>query len=657
MNNIEKSKDEFSPEMLALKLENEALKAQNESLKLCNQIQMILESAGVGIFGIDIKGYHTFVNPKAAFMLGYEIEELIGKHSHTLWHHSYPEGTNFPCTECPIYETLNDGKQHQGEEYFWNKNGIGFYVDYTSMPIVENNTIIGAVITFIDISARKKIEKSLFDSDSMLNEMGRIAKVGAWEFEVDTLNLVWTKEIYDIHEVDSDYKFTVLEELNFYINESKHLLEIAVRRAIQFGESFDLELEFITFKGNHRWVLAVGKALIENGKTKKVFGIFQDITKRKEAELALRDSEVRIRAVTDSALDAIVMMDSEGKISYWNPAAERILGYTSDEAIGQILHKILAPERYHEAYNIAYPHFTKTGEGNIVGKTLEFEAVRKGGTEIQVELSLSGFYNNGWCAVGMIRDITLRKKEEKELVSINEKLKLSKIELEKINSEKDKFFSIIAHDLKNPFNGFLGMTKIMAEDIQELTMEEVQEISREMQEHAKNLYGLLENLLEWARMQRGVTGLSPEDCFLSLLVKQNIDIISAFSEQKEIELINKVPVDLKIKADISMLNTVLRNLISNAIKFTPRDGKVEIGIVEGEVPAIYIKDSGIGMNKDILGKLFKIDQKVSRPGTEGELSTGLGLLLCKEFVEKHGGKIWAESEENLGSTFFFTLQS
>lgn len=247
-----------------------------------------------------------------------------------------------------------------------------------------------------------------------------------------------------------------------------------------------------------------------------------------------------------------------------------------------------------------------------------------------------------------------------------EELSAAKDKLEVINSEKDKFFSIIAHDLRAPFNGFLGLTKIMAENITDFTLKEMQDMSHSMQKSAKNLFNLLENLLEWARMQRGVTEFKPEICSLDLLVKQIIDLSLEPAKQKNIRILNNIPVDCQIIADAPMLNSILRNLFSNAIKFTPKGGFVEIGITikkssddwqsSDDYIIIYIKDSGIGMNSDTISKLFLIDQNVSSPGTENEPSSGLGLILCKEFVDMHGGKIWAESEEDKGSTFYFTVK-
>lgn len=259
--------------------------------------------------------------------------------------------------------------------------------------------------------------------------------------------------------------------------------------------------------------------------------------------------------------------------------------------------------------------------------------------------------------IGISMDITKRKLAEHEIHKKN-------LELNELSQTKDKFFSIIAHDLKSPLAGFLGLTKIIAEDYRNLNMSEIQDFSKKMQESAANLYKLLENLLEWSRMQRGMINYNPDICILHYIVNHNIDLINESAGQKDIQLINKVKPDIKVKADIPMLNTIFRNLISNAVKFTPRGGTVEIGVINNKAECsnlsegfleLYIKDSGIGISSEIIDKLFKIDHKISRPGTEGEPSTGLGLLLCKDFVEIHGGKIWVESEEDKGSTFYFTL--
>lgn len=234
--------------------------------------------------------------------------------------------------------------------------------------------------------------------------------------------------------------------------------------------------------------------------------------------------------------------------------------------------------------------------------------------------------------------------------------------LEESNHTKDKFFSIIAHDLKNPFAGFLGLTQILANDLNTFSLEELQTFGKNLNKSAKNLYILLENLLEWSRMQNDTIQFNPDMCVFAYLVKQNLDIANENIQKKQLTIINNIPNAMMLNIDVSMINSVLRNIIANAIKFTPRNGTIEIGIEESypgneqpEYLTIYVKDSGIGIPQEMVDKLFKIEERVSRLGTEGESSTGLGLLLCKEFIHKHDGRIWVESEEGVGTKFCFTL--
>ena len=242
-----------------------------------------------------------------------------------------------------------------------------------------------------------------------------------------------------------------------------------------------------------------------------------------------------------------------------------------------------------------------------------------------------------------------RKMAEEEIRFKNEML-------QSLNAEKDKFFSIIAHDLRGPLSAFMEATKILTEEIQNMSYEEIRELSKEMNKEATGIYKLLENLLEWSRLQRGVQKFEPQKLILAQLVKSAVAPVKASADKKGISIKLNIPENAEAVADSHMLETVLRNLVSNAVKFTP-GGTITISAEDaGEnLLKISIRDTGIGIPPGIIGNLFTMSSKINRPGTEGEPSSGLGLLLCREFVEKHGGRIWAESEEGKGSEFFFTI--
>jgi len=259
--------------------------------------------------------------------------------------------------------------------------------------------------------------------------------------------------------------------------------------------------------------------------------------------------------------------------------------------------------------------------------------------------------------VGTARDVTHTKKLENEKTVALELLRRSEDNLLRINAEKDKFFSIIAHDLRGPFNGFLGLTEIMAEELSSLTMEEIQEMSVDMRNSANNLFRLLENLLHWARMQQGLIPFNKELLTLLPIVAESVEMLKGTGNKKGIEIVIDVPDQLEILADSNMIQTVIRNLVSNAVKFTPKGGKINILAKTNSDKSIEVSvmDTGIGMSQVMVDNLFRLDVKTNRVGTEGEPSSGLGLLLCKEFVEKHGGKLLVKSEIGKGSAFCFVI--
>jgi len=229
-------------------------------------------------------------------------------------------------------------------------------------------------------------------------------------------------------------------------------------------------------------------------------------------------------------------------------------------------------------------------------------------------------------------------------------------ELYELNASKDKFFSIIAHDLKNPFNSIIGLSEIITNEIKSEDFSSIKMYSKMINTSAVQTYRLLENLLEWANSQRGKILFTPVQVNLGQLFVEEMATLYDMASGKNVELKTSIPEDLIITADKNMLKTILRNLISNAIKFTNRNGKVEVTAkIDDRKVEISVSDSGIGMTKDTISKLFRIDANLTTPGTENEKGTGLGLFLCKEFVEKHGGNIWVESESEKGSTFKFIL--
>jgi signal transduction histidine kinase/ligand-binding sensor domain-containing protein len=248
------------------------------------------------------------------------------------------------------------------------------------------------------------------------------------------------------------------------------------------------------------------------------------------------------------------------------------------------------------------------------------------------------------------------EEQSEELLSQKEALVEMNNELNELNASKDKFFSIIAHDLKNPFSTIIGYSDMLKEEMKSGNYETIKESAILINTSAVQTLSLLENLLEWANSQRGKISFNPVPINLRELLVEEFSLLDDMATGKNIELKSYLTDNLIVSADRNMIKTIFRNLISNAIKFTHKNGKVEVKAVrDNRHVEISVSDNGIGMTSNTKAKLFRIDGDLTTNGTEDEKGTGLGLFLCKEFVEKNGGKIWVESESGKGSTFKFIL--
>ncbi|MBS1507985.1 MAG: tetratricopeptide repeat-containing sensor histidine kinase [Bacteroidetes bacterium] len=228
--------------------------------------------------------------------------------------------------------------------------------------------------------------------------------------------------------------------------------------------------------------------------------------------------------------------------------------------------------------------------------------------------------------------------------------------LQEINATKDKLFSIIGHDLKGPLNSLTAFSSLLLHHTDSLSKDEIKMLSLDLDKSLKNLFTLLENLLEWGRSQTGNIDFKAEDFDLAAVLKENQELLKVLAENKKITLVNNNPSPLPAKAHRHSINTVVRNLISNAIKFTPQGGSITL-LVEStdKFLRVAVTDTGVGMSEAAIQRLFKIGTKYSTTGTAQEKGTGLGLVLCKDFVEKNGGTIGVDSTEGKGSTFYFTV--
>jgi two-component system sensor histidine kinase/response regulator len=247
-------------------------------------------------------------------------------------------------------------------------------------------------------------------------------------------------------------------------------------------------------------------------------------------------------------------------------------------------------------------------------------------------------------------------REKHSLEKTLNQLNLVNTELKKVNIDKDSFIAILSHDLKSPLNNLLGLSEALIEDIRSLDTAGIEDIANDIKKSAWNTYNLLEDILMWARTQSGKISFFPQKISLAVICKNILEILKSNADAKGITIGYDSQEDIIVFADGDMLKTVLRNLVSNAIKFTNKGGIIKISAERNSGYAtISVSDNGIGIKPGNLSKLFDITEVITTRGTGDETGTGLGLLLCKGFVEKHGGTIWVESESGKGSAFKFTL--
>jgi len=378
----------------------------------------------------------------------------------------------------------------------------------------------------------------------------------------------------------------------------------------------------------------------------------REITSEKMTRFALQESERKL----DTLLANLPGMayrcknDKDWTMEFVSKGCYNLTGYPAEKLINNATisyNDIISPEfrdyLWRKWQNVLEQKATFEDEYSIITATGEIKWVWESGNGVfnqQGELlALEGF----------IMDISEQKS------AITDIIKSEKI-LKESNATKDKFFSIIAHDLKGPLHALQGFSELLKEGYSDYSDEDRIRYIRNIHEVAEQLNKLLQNLLDWSRSKTGRIEFHPENKYLSLIIKSTSDLLFEQARAKNITIFSKVTADVRVYCDENMIKTVIRNLISNAVKFTFPGGRILVEANNhGHEVVVCVADNGIGIPKNQISKLFRIDEVYKTDGTQKEKGTGLGLILCREFVEKNGGRIWAESDPGKGSRFYLTL--
>ncbi len=482
-------------------------------------------------------------------------------------------------------------------------------------------------------------------SEKWLNESQHLAKMGSWVYSVVSEKLVLSEPLYELWQIDREASLTMEQFLAMIHPEDVGKIQQKFQRCIQQAEAYQVEYRVLVGEQEKFFSNIVKAEKDSDGKVTQVRGITLDITERKQSEQTRLTAENRFATIFRlNPLPSAITRLADGKILEANEKALEVFGFTHEEVANATTLEL----------NIwANPQDRAALVEKLKQQSnLQFEASfqKKDGTQWNAITNLEVIELEGEsCMLVILQDITERKQSEEATKAYSE-------QLEKLNDGKDRFFSIIGHDLMSPLNSIMGAANILSNQIVNLSEQEIKTLADSVFTSTQHLKRLLSNLLEWARMQKGSMKFQPKEINLHLIASDAITLLHENADMKGISLHNSLPDDFVLKADENMLHSIFRNLLSNAIKFTPPGGKV---LLSGQRMSnhlqVSVKDNGIGMSALMQQQLFQLGFRQTTLGTAQEKGTGLGLILIKEFVEKHQGTLKVDSQEGKGTAFTINL--
>jgi PAS domain S-box-containing protein len=499
---------------------------------------------------------------------------------------------------------------------------------------------------------KNETERKLQENQRRYEIAVEAGKTGVWEFWINEKKYFSDNKLKALYGFNEDELSDNLEDWSALVHEEdRREMSESFNKFLRSNEKeFRLEHRIYRKDGSVGWVIDRGILLQpDNNKPLRLIGTTTDITDKKTSEIALIESEKRFRNIFENSGIGMAVLELNGRLIKVNRSFIDMIGYAEEELIGMSFRDITYPDDIEKSVKLKQNLLEEADKENAL---IEKRYVHKNGNLIWALTNASVIRNeNGtpiYC-IAQIQNITERKNAEEQLLKYAGELKT-------LNSAKDKFFSIISHDLRSPFNALLGITEYVSQSFGELSPEEIRDSFRNVYTSSQKLYNLILNLLEWSRLQTGRFEIDKTAIEVFSLVEEVKDLYKENARMKNIHIESDVPAGITIHADRYMMETIMRNLVSNAIKFTPFGGWVTIeSFIKDGVVEISVNDNGTGISRENLNKLFRIDEQYRTDGTADEKGSGLGLILCKEFVEKNNGTISAESEEGKGSRFTISL--
>lgn len=704
---------------ISLNFEQSEIEDISQIISTFNGLRIILDNIPYVVFVKDKK--NRFIKTNHIFLSNFELtsNDVEGKFVDSV----FPEEVSEICRKFNREVILSRKPMIHSEELLTISSKPERYYMVDRVPILYDNGEAAGVLVFAnEITEKKRTEIELRRWKKRFDLV--TSSTGQAVFERDWISeeIIWTENIKDLFgysakELKKREKWLekiIPQDLENYLESfQKHCDNLT---------PYNLVYRIKNSQGEQRYVKESGFFLSDDGNIISIIGIITDITNQRDLEQKVSDYNEFLHALLDTIPMPVFYENIEGKLIGCNRAfREQILMLSTNEFLGKTVNDF--PNIFLEEFRTEHLETNQRIIEAKGATTYDNKIILADGTTKDFAIYKAGYNDFDGNLTGIINiliDITDRKKTEEtlrninielekkieertkdlqlaleeykfevdehrrvqeileqanyelkilnetlsqeshKLIVLNEKLAKSEQELREANSAKDKFFTIIAHDLKNPLQSILTDAEILNRFFDTFTPEKTREYVSHIFKTSNLLKNLLENLLTWTKAQTGRITFRPEWVNINLVLTDVLRFMESTANAKQIEIVYQQELDLMVYIDRNLITTVIRNLISNAIKFSRRGSKIYIEVqsyYDGSLPTlkVSVKDEGVGIPQDKLERLFKIEHSVTTPGTEREQGTGLGLILCKELIELHGGKIWVESEEGKGSTFTFTI--